>query len=209
MTITYPLTLPDTTSFQSVTLTALSTNGINISPFTYQQQVYKWSGETWQADVRLVPLKRENAEIWIAWLTSLRGMQGTFYMQPNPDSLTPQGNGGGTPTVNGSHSANSQSLSVTGATASTTNWLKAGDFISILTGSSKQLLKVLTNSNTDSSGNVVLDIYPALRSNLTGAEAITTTNATGIFRMASNEMNYNIDQASLYGLGFTAIESIS
>jgi|TARA_R110000851_G_scaffold5_5_gene44 hypothetical protein len=209
MTITYPLTLPDTTSFKSVTLTARSTVGMSQSPFTYQQQFYKWSGETWEADVMLVPMKRVTAEVWISWLTSLRGMQGTFYMQPNPDSLTPQGSAGGTPTINGSHSAQSTTLSITGATASTTNWLKAGDFISILSGSSRQLLKVLTNSNTDSGGNVILDIYPALRSSLSGSEVITVNNATGIFRMASNDVNYNINQASLYGLGFTAIESIS
>lgn len=209
MAITYPLNLPDTTSFQSIVLTARTTVGRNISPFTYQQQIYKWSGETWEADARLVPMKRANAEVWVSWLTSLRGMQGTFYMQPNPDSLTPQGSAGGSPTVNGSHSARSSTLSITGATASITNWLKAGDFISILSGSNKQLLKVLTNSNTDASGNVVLDIFPALRSNLNGSEVITTTNATGIFRLASNETNFSVDSASLYGLAFTAIEAIS
>ena len=91
MTITYPLTLPDTTSFKSVTLTARSTVGMSQSPFTYQQQFYKWSGETWEADVMLVPMKRVTAEVWISWLTSLRGMQGTFYMQLNQQPYQLQG----------------------------------------------------------------------------------------------------------------------
>ena len=67
MAITYPLTLPDTTSFQSVTLTARSTVGMTQSPFTYQQQLYKWGGETWEADVRLIPMNRSSAETWVAW----------------------------------------------------------------------------------------------------------------------------------------------
>tara|TARA_B100000214_G_scaffold190274_1_gene137501 strand:- start:532 stop:1167 length:636 start_codon:yes stop_codon:yes gene_type:complete len=211
MTITYPLTLPDTTSFASVRILAKTTVGLTQSPFSYKQQVYKFSGEFWEADVQLVPMKRNTCEDWISFLTQLKGIYGTFYLNPDPNGLTARGTCSvtpGTPIVNGAHSARANTLSITNAGTSQTNYFKSGDYISIGTGTSRQLLKVLQNTNTDSSGNCVVDIFPALRTDLSGSESITVSNATGVFRLASNEMNWNVNHASVYGISFTAIEAL-
>ncbi len=211
MTITYPLSLPDTTSFASVRIMAKTTVGLTQSPFSYQQQVYKFSGEFWEADVQLVPMKRNTCEDWISFLTQLKGIYGTFYLNPDPNGLTARGTCSvtpGTPIVNGAHSARANTLSITNAGPSQTNYFKSGDYISIGTGTSRQLLKVLQNTNTDVSGNCVVDIFPALRADLSGSETITVSNATGVFRLASNEMNWNVNHAYVYGISFTAIEAL-
>ena len=62
MAITYPLSIPDTTSFSQINMMAKSTVGVSTSPFTNQAQIYKWSGEYWEADIQTKPMKREDAE---------------------------------------------------------------------------------------------------------------------------------------------------
>jgi hypothetical protein len=212
MAITYPISsIPDNTSFSDIRMVARSTVGMSTSSFTGSQQLYKWSGEYWEADVRIKPMKRALAEEWISFFIKLKGSYGTFLMNPDILGLTARGScstSAGSPAVNGAHSAQSNTLNITGATASATGYFKSGDYISIGTGTSTQLLKVLEDANTDGSGEVTVNIFPMLRTALSGSESITVNNAKGIFRLATNEVNWNVNTASIYGLGFTAIEAI-
>ena len=211
MAISYPLSLPDTSSFKEVRMMARTTDGVSASPFTFQQQLYKWSGEYWEADIRTVPMKRADAEEWISFLLKLKGMFGTFYLMPDPLGLTARGScssSAGTPVVDGAHSAQSNSLAISGATTGATGYFLAGDYISIGTGSTKQLFKVLSDANTDGGGDVTVDIFPSLRTALSGSESVTVSSPTGIFRLATNEMNWQVQTASIYGLSFSAIEAL-
>ena len=53
MAITYPLDLPTHTGIQSVNLRANDIVGMNMSPFSASQQVYKYTGQFWEADITL------------------------------------------------------------------------------------------------------------------------------------------------------------
>lgn len=90
MTITYPLTMPSHTGIRSVEMRATNAVAYGRSPFTFGGQVFAYSGQMWQADITLPPMKRANAEQWIAWLMSLRGQYGTFLMG-DPRGCTPRG----------------------------------------------------------------------------------------------------------------------
>ncbi len=57
MTISYPLALPST-DIAKIKLVANNIVGISQSPFTAAQQVYKYSGQYWEADITLPPMKR-------------------------------------------------------------------------------------------------------------------------------------------------------
>ena len=82
----------------------------------------------------------------------------------------------------------------------------SGDYIQIGT----QLLKVLDDVNTDGSGDATgINIFPQIRTALSGGETIITSNAVGVFRLADNDTNWNINTASIYGIRFSAMESIS
>jgi hypothetical protein len=88
-----------------------------------------------------------------------------------------------------------------------TNWLVVGDYIQIGTGSSATLHKVLSNVNTDGSGQAVLDIWPAIRGTRSGSVVVRDT--VGLFRLQSNSSSWSINDASVYGISFDCVEAIS
>jgi len=99
-------------------------------------------------------------------------------------------------TVTGNAGDNTISVTMTGTTL-------AGDMIQIGTGADATLHKVLV----DQSGNGALEIWPALRKARTAA-ALTLANAQGVFRLASNDVAWSVDEASIYGISFSAVEKI-
>lgn len=194
MAITYPLALPTHTGIASIELHAVNAVAYSQSPFTFQGQAHAYSGEMWTADVSLPPMKRDDAEQWIAFLMSLRGQYGTFLLG-DPNGVSAQGTATSA-TITGSTGDRSVTVAMTGT-------LKAGDYFSLGTGSDQRFYKVLvdqTNSGT-------LEIWPALRANASSATADLTT-PQGRFRLASSDTNWSINDASFYGLTFGAIEAL-
>jgi hypothetical protein len=114
-----------------------------MSPFTYKQQIYNHTGQRWEAECQIPPLKRDDAEEWIAWLLSMKGQGGTFLLG-DPLGATARGTLGGTPVVNGAAQIGG-SLDIDGCTVSVTNWLKAGDYIQLGSASTATLHKILQN----------------------------------------------------------------
>lgn len=206
MAITYPLALPTHTGIRSIELRAVNAVAYSQSPFTYAGQSHAYSGQTWQADISLPPMKRDDAEQWIAWLISLRGLYGTFLLN-DPSATTPRGSAGGTPLVNGA-SQTGGTINLDGCTASQTGWLKAGDYIQLGSGSSSRLHKVLQDADSDASGEVSLDIWPHIRTSPVDNAPVVTSTARGVFRLASNEQTWSVNEASIYGLTFGAFEAL-
>ena len=206
MAITYPLTFPSHTGISNITLRAVNTVGISQSPFTYAQQAVAHTGQRWEVDVTLPAMSRADAEQWVAFLVSLRGRLGTFTLG-DPVGATPRGSAGGTPLVNGA-SQTGGILNIDGCTASQTGWLKAGDYIQLGTAGSATLHKVLADADSDGSGEVSLDIWPYIRTAPADDAAVITSNTVGLFRLASNEQNWSINEASIYGLTFGGVEAI-
>jgi hypothetical protein len=135
VSISYPLTPPASPpGFASVDMTGESLTGLAASPFTGQQQVYEWAGQFWHAKCTLPPMTRANAERWISFLLSLRGMAGTFLLG-DPLGKTVQGTAGGSPIVNGAGQSGKQ-LAISGLTGV----LKAGDYFHIGSAGENRLL---------------------------------------------------------------------
>lgn len=202
MSITYPLTLPTVTGIRSITLRSVNAVAIEQSPFTFAQQVQASSGQRWEADVTLPPMKRESAATWVSWLRSLRGQYGTFLMG-DPLCATPRGTAGGTPIITNQSGG---TIIVTGAAVSQTGWLLSGDYIQIGTGSSATLHMVLQDVDTDGSGNAAVEVWPHVRGTRSGT--VTVSNAVGRFRLSDNMSDVTIDSASTYGISFSAMEAI-
>jgi hypothetical protein len=203
MAITFPLSLPNTTSYASARMTARSVVGVTKSPFTGAQQVQKHQGQWWEFEAHLKPMTRASAEEWIAFMLSLNGMQGTFLLG-DPLGTTARGIKTGTPLVNGASQTGS-SLITDGWTASQTGILKAGDYIQLGSGSSSKLYKILADKNSDGSGNATFDIFPAINTAVADNAAITIASPKGLFRLASNEMGFDLKHAQNYGIAFSAI----
>lgn len=92
MAVTYPITLPTTPGFRRVSIQPRSTVAAYASPFTMQQQVYAHPGQMLTGDFELPPMTRAEAAPWIAALTSLNGIEGTFYFG-DPAWTLPRGSG--------------------------------------------------------------------------------------------------------------------
>ena len=206
MAITYPLALPTHTGIRSVELRAVNAVAYSQSPFTYAGQAHAYSGQTWQVDITLPPMRRSDAEQWIAWLISLRGQYGTFLLN-DPLGCTPRGSAGGTPLVNGALQTGG-TINLDGCTASQTGWLKAGDYIQLGSGSSSKLHKVLQDADSNASGEVSLDIWPHIRTSPVDNAPVVTSSAKGVFRLSSNEQAWSVNEASIYGLTFGAFEAL-
>lgn len=206
MAISYPLTLPSHTGIMSVMLRQVNAVSMQMSDFSFAQDVYRYSGQRWEATVNLPPMKKADARAWIGWLASLNGRYGTFLMG-DPEAATPQGSFGGTPLVNGASQTGAE-LVIDGATPSQTDWAKAGDYIQIGTGTDAKLYMVLVDADSDGSGNVTLDIWPDLRSSPSDNTPVVTSSCVGKWRLNSANFSWDVNSANIYGISFSAIEAI-
>jgi hypothetical protein len=206
MAISYPLDFPTITGVDSIKMMASDIVGMNISPFSGAQQVYRYTGQFWSADIALPPMKREKAEYWISFFLKLNGSYGTFLMG-DPLGATARGVATGTPVINGA-SQTGGSLVTDGWTPGTTGILKAGDYIQLGAGATSRLHKVLDDVDSDGSGNATLQIWPDLRESPSDNATITVTNAKGVFRLTSTQAAFDINRMGIYGVTFGAQEAL-
>ena len=168
MAISYPLSLPTHTGVAEIELRAKNAVAYSQSPFTFAGQAHAYSGQTWLADVSLPPMQRADAEQWVAWLVSLRGQFGTFLLG-DPLNTSPRGTASSA-TITGSTGESSVSVTMAGT-------LLAGDYIQLGSAGTATLHKVLQ----DQSGSGTLEVWPAIRSDQSGASA-NLSSAQGRFQ---------------------------
>lgn len=210
MAYSYPLTLPTVSGIRTINLRARNVVGISQSPFTLKQQVIAHSGQQWEAEITLPPMTRAEGEEWVSFLVKLKGQEGTFLLG-DPSGATPRGSASsapGTPLVNGADQTGGN-LTIDGAPASASGYLKAGDYIQLGTSTSATLHKVLNDVTTSASGEANIDIYPSIRTAPADNAAVTVSDAKGIFRLASNETNWSINEVTHFGITFAAVEAIT
>lgn len=206
MTISYPLTLPTTVLPDSFTLRQMDVVAVSRSPFSLAQQVYQHSGSCWMAELSWPILTQAEAAEIIAFLDSLRGAYGTFLMG-DPIFTAPQGTGAGTPLVSGTNAVRSTTLATKGWTASSAV-LKAGDLIQLGSSSTTRLYRALKDSTADGSGNATLDIWPPLRAAAANNDPIVTSSPKGLWRLTSNERQYEIIKPRFFKIALAAVEAL-
>lgn len=209
MAITYPLSTPTNIGIANIIFSADNATAISQSPFTFAQQVVKHQGERWRASISLPPMKRVDAENWIAFLLSLRGQYGTFLLG-DPNGTAPIGSAAttaGTPVVFGANQTG-QDLIIDGLPTSVTGYLLAGDYIQLGSSGTANLYKVLTQVNTNGSGVATLTLWPSITTAPADNAAITLTNTKSVFRLASNTASWEINNISSYGITFDCVEAI-
>jgi len=204
----YPLAMPDT-SVARIRLVARNAIAVSTSPFTYSQQIYRHQGQSFEADITLPAMKREDAEVWVAWLLRMRGRFGTFLLG-DPANATPRGSAAtdaGIPVVAGA-SQTGDELAIDGLPLSTTGYLKAGDYIQLGSGATATLHKVLQDVDSDGTGAATLNLFPAVRISPANNAPVTVTNCKGVFRLNANETSWDINEATVYGIAFGAVEAL-
>jgi hypothetical protein len=81
------------------------------------------------------------------------------------------------------------------------------DYIQLGSGSSARLYMVLSDADTNGSGQVTLDIWPNLRSAPSNNDPITVVNPEGVFRLANNP-SWTVGEAMNFGVSFVAMEVV-
>lgn len=205
MAISYPLSLPTHTGLAQIELRAQNAVAKSRSPFTFASQSHAYAGQMWAADVSLPPMHRADAEQWVAWLLSLRGQLGSFLLG-DPLGATSRGLASTFPANPVITDQTGGTIAVTGASTSKAGWLLAGDYIQVGSGSTATLHKVLQDADTDASGNVTLEIWPHIRGTRSGS--ISVSGAQGRFELDTNMTSWSINNASIYGISFSAMEAV-
>ena len=150
------------------------------SPLTNAVQTATRKGSLWRVSMRFNNLDGDDRAVMQAFLVKLNGQEHRFTLAD--DSYTMRGSGGGTPLVNGGSQTGS-AIVLDGATASVTNWLRAGDYLSF----NGQLFMSTSDVNSDGSGNVTAYIAPPMRSSPADNLAVDiSAPVTGTFMLANN-----------------------
>ena len=203
----YPLTLPTSPSnFVTSEWRIIRTVAYSESPFTYGQQVAKYQGSVWQTTVTLPPMNRADAGAWQSFFMQLNGRFGTFLLG-DPDGKTIQGSASTVISVNGDHSIGAFDVVVDGCTASSIEF-KKGDYVQFGSGASSKLHMIVADITSDGSGNATLQIEPPLKTALSDDDVVTYSNTKAVMRMDSNELGWNANNVSLYGISFSCTESL-
>ncbi len=202
-----PLTVPSQFKVAQASLSAMSVSGLNVSPFTGEEQIYVHQGEWWEWVLTCPPLSRANAEEVVAWLIACNGREHSFLLSPPGYGSGARGSLSGTPLVNGA-SQTGKVLATDGWTASASNVLKAGDWIQLGSGTTARLHKVVQAASADGAGQANLEIWPRLRESPADNDAVTVASPQGLFRLAEARRDYTIEQALIYGITVSVREAI-
>ena len=194
MALSYPLATPTTIGIESIELRAVNAVAVSQSPFTYKQQIVSHGGQKWEASVNIPSVHRDKAAEWKAMLVGLKGQTGTFLLG-DPDYATPQGTVSSC-VLSGNVGDETASVVMTGT-------LKAGDYIQLGSGASSKLHQVLL----DQDGDGTIEIWPSLRSDYTSS-SVVFNSPKGVFRLATNMTSWSINNASIYGISFEAVEAV-
>ena len=214
MAIAYPLSIPTTIGIEQIELRANNVVAVSESPFTFVQQTVVHGGQRWEASISIPPVRKDLAEEWVAFLLSLKGRRGTFYLG-DPNMATPRGTvlAATSVTLGSATTVGGETVDLTKGTGpAKANFLRAGDYIQIGTGDGvntpRTLHKVLTDTNLDSNGDATVDIWPHTRAVVASGTSVVHQSPTGVFRLASNVSSWSINNASAYGISFDAVEVI-
>lgn len=176
-------TIPGVCSLSSIDWNPQSKVGEVDAGFGYQSQVWDWLQSSWFGQVSLPPMTRWSSDAWSTFILECRGPVNAF-MLGDPKNALPKGTPQGTPVVSGAGQTG-YSLVTRGWRASQLRLLLYGDQLQI----GYRLYRVLSQVNSDASGNATIAVWPNLRDQPADGAAIAVHNCKGLFRLVSGTAN--------------------
>lgn len=192
--LTFPSRFPS-----SITWSLQSNTQAFESPFNKTTQVLEMAGARWMASLQFPVMSPSDAREMMAFLVSLRGEAGRFYLYDH-SLVAPQGIATGVPVVAGA--------SQSGSLLNTSDWtvstaiLKAGDWI----GVGDELKMVIEDISSDASGLASIKIEPPIRTSPANLSAIVIDKPTAIMRMSSDTASWSIATSLHYSTTIDCVE---
>ena len=202
---TFPLVMPTTPNFIISQWGIARAVSQSQSPFTYSTQVHKFTGSKWYSTVTLPPMKRSQANEWLAFFMQLNGQFGTFTMG-DPDAKAVQGTISNTVAVNADFAVGAYDVTIDGADASESQLFKKGDYVQFNSGATSKLHMIIADVASNGSGIATLTIEPSLSAALSNNATVTYASPKCVMRMTNNELTWSANHISLYGVSFTCEE---
>lgn len=200
MAISYPISFPtinNTSIIQKMTMRLIHSVAMTESPYTYKQQTHDFGGSRWEAEITIRPLTESEGKEFSAFLAALKGRKGTFTVgNPLHTATTPSD-------IDTSSLKSKGSTNIVLDNASATP-LAAGDHFSINNKLYMALEAVAGNSTS-----TTIDITPPLREDVSGGTSAITDNPVGIWRLADNEVEWDISRAGKYSFTIACVEALT
>ena len=169
---------------QSAAITESSTSMV--------QQVQDFGNARWEAEITIRPLDFDEARVFQAFIASLRGVGKTFTFGDPQQTYTSN-----VPVCTTTQGAGYSYLSIVN---SSNHVLKAGSHIGL--GNRMHLLLEDASANA----TTTCEITPPTRESHGGS--IDVTHPTTFWRLASNDVEWNIGRESLHSFTFACVEAI-
>jgi hypothetical protein len=207
MAISYPRSLPNV-PIKSIRM------GLNInqsffkSGLSRQTSIQGHAGGTtdsWEGMLTTTTLSKAQVQELSAWITSLRGQEGTFTIF-DPDRKMPTGvatTANSIPKIKGASQVG-RTLTTDGWQLSTVGILDAGDYIQI----DDQYFMIMESVDSDVNGEAIINVEPALRSSPINNRSIIIENPVLIARMVEKNQSWETDSLALGSYSFAWEEVI-
>lgn len=169
-------------------------------------QVLEGSPPLWGVSLTATPHKESDAGTWQAMLMQLRGKtnQLSLYNIARP---VPLGTMRGTMTLNSSAAQGATTLSIV-ASGENSKTLLQGDYLGVGTGTTTQVVMVVTNATSNGSGVISVTIEPPLRNDHSGAASVTWNAPTALFRSREAPAKWEYQGGVVDGLMLDLIEDV-
>jgi hypothetical protein len=198
MAISYPVAFP-TINGQSIiskmSMRLVHSVAVQESPFTYSQQIQDFGGSRWEAEITIRPLTHTEAVTFQGFLASLKGRKNTFTVG-NPLSTSTKTDSN--VQLGANESINSTSIVVDIDSGKS---IEAGEMFSI----NNRLHMFLESAIA---GTTTVEITPPLRTSGTSGTDLVTNQPVGLWRLAGNEIEWDINNSSIYSFTFACVEAI-
>lgn len=143
-------------------------------------QVLEASPPLWATMITATTYKESDAGAWQALLMQLRGKTNQLAVF-NSGRSTPLGTMRGTMTLNSSAAQGATTLSIV-ASGENSKTLLQGDYLGLGSGTTQQVVMVVTDATSNGSGVISVTIEPPLRNAHSSAAAVTWNSPTALFR---------------------------
>jgi hypothetical protein len=185
-----PLAFPSV-GIQNIQMRLKRAVAVSESPFSYDTQTYVHQGARWECEVTLPPLSYAEARSVEAFIIGLKGQSGTFTFGHPLHTSTATGN------INADALIRAEEISLGGTSTAVDagTYLQLGDY-----------LYITTTSKT--SGVGLIGIQPPLRAAVSAGTVVDFTLPKSLWRMASNDISWSTDTASMFGFTFAFVEAL-
>ena len=207
---TYPITMPEG-NIARIELGTESAQQVSESPRSFARHVIDWGGERWRAQVTIQRGDYTQTAPWRAFLTKMRGSEGSFYLNPYGEGGAAQlGKWNDTPgrtiRVKTGQVIDSHRITLT-TSVRLDEAFKAGDFIQLGSGSNARLHMILDDIAI-TGNDTTINVWPKPRANLsmgsTTDRVVTVVNPHGVFYFRDPQASWVQDNLWNHEVSFTA-----